>query len=288
MSEHMLSGNGLMGDCVNCRRLLVSDVRVLFAAGNERDGLSKAAISPLSDVWKQEILHRLTYENREAVFANREREREYARAVEEATAKEREEKTASRLERMGRVYLNDPSPVLEYYELRPDWKRFRDLLLRENIEYFFHITDRSNIHSIRQSNGLHSKSNMTRYGIRPTMFASSESSREIDAQKGMGDYVHLSFRADLPMMYIAAQEGRITDPVTLRIDARIVYASKTLFADRNATDNHARVGQNLYDLEKINFPVLMKSRWSSEEEKKICQAEVLVLTSIPLKFIKLA
>ena len=89
-------------------------------------------------------------------------------------------------------------------------------------------------------------------------------------------------------MYIAAQEGRITDPVTLRIDARIVYASKTLFADRNATDNHARVGQNLYDLEKINFPVLMKSRWSSEEEKKICQAEVLVPTSIPLKFIKLA
>src|SRR3989338_8092792 len=233
-SEHMFNGNGFMGVCVNCRRLLVGDVKVLLAAGNERDALSRVATSSLSDVWKQEILHRLSYENREAIYAHREREREYARITEESVTKEHEEKIALHLKRVGSEHLNDPSSIREYYELRQDWKRFRDVLVRENIQYLFHFTDHSNIQSIQRSGGLHSKANMARLGIRPAMFSSSQSSREEDALRGTNDYVHLSFRPGLPMMYVATQQGRITHPVTLRIDARIVYARKTLFADRNA------------------------------------------------------
>src|SRR5213078_3991767 len=76
--------------------------------------------------------------------------------------------------------------------------------------------DSANVDSI-QKNGLMSASNLIKQEISSTM-NSSEGSRQMDASAGLENYVRLSFCSHNPMLYVAVEEKRITNPVILEVN----------------------------------------------------------------------
>jgi hypothetical protein len=165
------------------------------------------------------------------------------------------------------------------YIPRNDWKSFEKIRTREKLYWLIHITDRQNIESIKHYGGIFSKQAMNEYNIKPYKYASDDLSRELDEYKGLLDYIHLSIKPS-PMMYKAN-----INPVTILIDSRFIFAKETMFSDKNSTDNNAIIGHSFEDFERINFSIA-KSKWNTEPEKKLFQAEILIKHYIPIEFIK--
>lgn len=90
------------------------------------------------------------------------------------------------------------------------------------------------------------------------------------------------------MMYVAMNDGRISNPVLLEIDPQVIYWNDSKYADRNATKNGANVGGSLDDFKAIHFSAVkaLKHFDLDEDEQKFYQAEVLVKNFIPLEYIK--
>lgn len=109
----------------------------------------------------------------------------------------------------------------------------------------------------------------------------------MDWEKNLGNYVRLSFTKDHPMMYVAKNEGRITDPIILEINLSIANLAETLFSDRNATKREVRIIPGLGGAQNIHFPTVLQPNQFCvpDEEKAFYQAEVLVLEKIPLELI---
>ena len=53
-------------------------------------------------------------------------------------------------------------------------------------------------------------------------------SRSLDARDGLQHYVRVSFVKDHPMMFVAMNEQRISNPVVLEIDLRL-YGGRTVY-----------------------------------------------------------
>lgn len=89
------------------------------------------------------------------------------------------------------------------------------------------------------------------------------------------------------MMYVAMNEGRISNPVLLEIDPEVIYDENARYADRNATRNGAKIGGTLNDFKQIHFQtVKAKKHFDLDaDEQPFYQAEILVKNSIPLKYI---
>ena len=113
-------------------------------------------------------------------------------------------------------------------------------LLRQNgITRLYHFTDRANIQSIIDNGGLYSWKACDNKGISVKRPGGSATSRSLDQYRGLENYVRLSFTRNHPMMYVAQNDGRISNPVILEIDLSVVNLATTKFSDRNATKNSA-------------------------------------------------
>lgn len=90
------------------------------------------------------------------------------------------------------------------------------------------------------------------------------------------------------MMYVAMNEGRISNPVLLEIDLQVIYWKDSKYADRNATKNGAQVGNGIDDFKAIHFSAVKAKKHFDldDDEQKFYQAEVLVKNFIPLEYIK--
>ena len=89
------------------------------------------------------------------------------------------------------------------------------------------------------------------------------------------------------MMYVAMNDGRISNPVILKIDLEVVWWEGTQYADRNAAKNGAHFGGTIDDLKAIHFDAV-KARTHFDlpvDEQPFFQAEVLVKNFIPLRYI---
>lgn len=167
---------------------------------------------------------------------------------------------------------------------REDWTRFQAVLDRYNITKLYHFTDRENLESIITNGGLYSWSDCEEKGIQIKRPGGSPLSRQLDIIKDIQSYVRLSFTREHPMMYVAMNDGRISNPVILEIDPAIIAQTTTLFADKNATRNGALIGDTFEDFCRIHFPTVKARKHFdvSEEEQPYYQAEVLVKNTIPL------
>lgn len=89
------------------------------------------------------------------------------------------------------------------------------------------------------------------------------------------------------MMYLAMQEGRISNPVILEIDIEAIGWEGTLYSDRNATRNDAQRGESLDDFKRIHFnSVTARNHFDlDDEEQPFFQAEVMVKSFLPLQYI---
>lgn len=167
---------------------------------------------------------------------------------------------------------------------RLNYLSFKEILDYHGIKKLYHFTDRENLKSIIENGGLYSWADCEAKGITIPRPGGGDLSRSLDSRGSLQNYVRASFTTEHPMMYVAMNEGRITNPVILEIDPEVIYDSETKFADRNATRTGANVGDTFDDFKKIHFSsVKAKKHFDLEvEEQPFFQAEVLVKNFIPL------
>lgn len=172
-------------------------------------------------------------------------------------------------------------------EKKTNWQEFKTILEQQGITKLYHFTDRDNLESIIQNGGLYSWADCEEKGIQIQKPGGSQSSRSLDFRDNLQHFVRVSFVTQHPMMYVAMNDGRISNPVILEIDPEVAYWSYAQYADRNATKNGAKVGEEIDDFNRINFGALKVNKHFDlpEEEQMFYQAEVLVKNFIPLKYI---
>ena len=165
---------------------------------------------------------------------------------------------------------------------------YKDVLRKNNITSLYHFTDRDNLESIIQNGGLYSWHDCDCKGIVISKPGGGQLSRSLDSRDGLQSFVRVSFTKQHPMMYVAMNDGRITNPVILEIDPEVIYWQGTRYANMNATRNGANVGGELEDFEAIHFNSVKAFNHFQLDvsEQPYFQAEVLVKNFIPLKYIR--
>lgn len=169
-----------------------------------------------------------------------------------------------------------------------NYDEFKKLIEQHHITTLYHFTDRENLESIIKNGGLYSWADCEQKGINISKPGGSMSSRDLDRRDNLQNFVRVSFVREHPMMYVAMNDGRISNPVVLEIDPEVIYWQDSLYADRNATKNGAHVGSSIDDFSQLHFNSFKAKKHFDldADEQKFYQAEVLVKNHIPLQFIK--
>lgn len=156
----------------------------------------------------------------------------------------------------------------------------KNKLAEYGITSVYHFTDKSNLKSI-QENGLQSLFNIEEESIDVSHFGANDFSHQLDRQKGLDDYIHLSFIKDHPMLHSAIARGSIINPVWLEIDISVLLEDETLFCDEVANARNAHLFKKKHLLKSIDFDGMIyeKDFWVRKDIRK---AEILVYDHIPL------
>ena len=168
-----------------------------------------------------------------------------------------------------------------------NWQEYAQILENNGITKLYHFTDRDNLESIIKNGGLYSWADCRDKGITIAKPGGSQQSRSLDTRDGLEHFVRLCFTKQHPMMYVAMNDGRISNPIILEIDPVVACWEGAKYADRNATKNGANVGESLADFKRIHFQSVKARKHFDlpEEEQMFYQAEILVKNFIPLKCI---
>lgn len=177
-------------------------------------------------------------------------------------------------------------------EINPDiakkieYKNIIPYLDFRNIECFYHFTERRNLKSILQSGGLMSFQELRNRQIN-VIHVSNDLSWELDAKKGLSNYIRLAFVKNHPMFWKAKYEMNF-ELIWIQIDREIATWENTKFTDKNATDKNVKLGHDLGFLKTIDYDAIHKSKDGyntlHEEEKRHAQSEILVEQFIPKKY----
>ncbi|WP_156394377.1 DarT ssDNA thymidine ADP-ribosyltransferase family protein [Mesorhizobium sp. Root172] len=161
----------------------------------------------------------------------------------------------------------------------------------EKVPLLYHFTDRRNLPVIKEMGGLYPLAQLDQKKVKVPAPGGNEWSRDADALKGMGNYVHLCFRSTHPMEYVARQDGRITDTIFLQIHPSVMQFMGVRFT--NDVANKAGVESvAIGEAEPlIDFEILYtRTDWKDPAIKaRLTQAEkyeVLVPHVIPLGLIR--
>ena len=170
---------------------------------------------------------------------------------------------------------------------RSNWKEFETILKNHGIKKLYHFTDRDNLESIIRHGGLYSWADCAEKGIKIPKPGGGNLSRQLDERDGLQHYVRVCFTTQHPMMYVAMNDGRISNPVILEIDPEVIYDTQSRYADMNATRTGAHLGGNIDDFNRIHFGSVKAHKHFDLDagEQPYFQAEVLVKNFIPLKYI---
>ena len=123
---------------------------------------------------------------------------------------------------------------------RSNWEDFKNILEQNHITKLYHFTDRDNLENIIKNGGLYSWKDCEERGInipKPGGGGPGSPSWSLDKRDNLEHYVRVSFTMNHPMMYVAMNEDRISNPVILEIDPEVIYDENTKYADRNAVRN---------------------------------------------------
>lgn len=159
----------------------------------------------------------------------------------------------------------------------------------DKIPLLYHFTDRRNLESIRLNNGLHPYRDLVKQKIVIPAPGGNQWSHDADEMFGVDRYVHLCFRSQHPMEYVARQDGRITDSIFLQIHPSVLQIPGVLFT--NDVSNKSGVTPVAITDAVIDYEVLYtRTDWSDpliqQRLKQIEKYEVLVPCFIPLSHIR--
>lgn len=252
-------------------------------------------LNELEKELEQEELARLAEERRRKEEEDRERKQaeELARKEQErkdrqvrerreAEARKRAEEARKKVdaERAERQRLESLSS-----DLKEDWQDFKRVLDVNGVRYFYHFTDDRNILSIKRRGGLLSWYYCQEHHIDIPCPGGDYGSRELDKKYELQDYVRLSFCDDHPMKHRLEQSGSEMRVLKIKID--VAFIKDTQFSDMNATDKRHTHGKQLRHLQMVDFDATKKHFLRKDDPKfKPHQAEVMVKTFIPLKYIE--
>lgn len=226
---------------------------------------------------RAEAIERKRQEEEAKRLQEEQEKRERARKYQEGLlAKEKEQQEElKRLKELSSTLKTDASEII-------------NLLKNNSVKYLYHFTDESNIPLIKSRNGLYSWSYLLSHNWKIPCPGGNDRSRGFDRDKGLEDYVRLSFCTSHPMAHRIFQEsGRKAKLVLLKIKLDVAVFESTLFSNINATDKNAIIGDD-YDFinENIDFEATsLDWCWGSDPRHKKRQAEIMVKTYIPLKYI---
>lgn len=226
---------------------------------------------------RAEALERQRQEEEARKLREQEERRERARKFEE----ELREKEKAQQQEINR--LNGLSSTL-----KSDAQEIVNFLHNNGIYYLYHFTESSNIPLIKSRKGLYSWSYLLSHDMKIPSPSGNDTSRGLDRDKGLEDYVRLSLCKSHPMAYRIHQEseGR-ANLVLLKIKLDVTMFESTRFSNVNATDKRAKIGSDLEFIEEnLDFEAIaLDWCWGSDPRHKLRQAEVMVKTFIPSKYI---
>lgn len=168
-----------------------------------------------------------------------------------------------------------------------NWQEFKNVIEEKGIKKLYHFTDRDNLESIIKNGGLYSWADCDKKGISILKPGGGNLSRSLDARDGLQHYVRVSFVKDHPMMFVAMNEQRISNPVVLEIDPEVVWWQDSLYCNKNVTRNDASYGGSVEHFKQVHFDTVLKNRYFdlAEEERPFYNAEVMVKNFIPIQYI---
>ncbi|MCQ2335928.1 MAG: DUF4433 domain-containing protein [Paludibacteraceae bacterium] len=167
---------------------------------------------------------------------------------------------------------------------KTDAERILLYLKNKNINCFYHFTDKRNLSSIISNGGLFSWQFCSSNSITIEKPGGDKLSHDLDKKYGLSDYIRLSFCDDHPMAFRLLAGG--CNLILLKISPIVATLNSTLFSDINATDTNHITGDDYEFLKNIDLEATQKHYLSADSIFfKQHQAEVLVKTFIPLKYI---
>lgn len=173
--------------------------------------------------------------------------------------------------------LHDIAIKARNYQFKDDFLEIYKTLKANSIDRLYHFTDISNLKSILDHGAILSNNYLTNNRV-SAKYSSSETSREMDMRAGLGEFVHLSFVRNHPMMFVAHNAGRIRRPVIIEIDPTIALMPHAIFTNMNALKtSSSRGGSNAF-LKTIRFDIIKRKNYFDlmQHERPYYQAEVLV------------
>jgi len=213
---------------------------------------------------------------------------EEARREEEKQGREQAEVIQKQQEEAKKKKEEDKKQELQrVLAKRSNWQEFAQVLQANDIPTLYHFTDKANIDYIKRYGGLFSWQHLRKTGLEVPYEGGGSLSKDLDRRYGLQDFVRVCFTENHPMMYVARNEGRIPNPIILKINTEVCEFQNTKFANMNATRNGHSCGNSLADLQRIKFDVVRQRTHFdlSEQDKPYYQAEVLVKTWIPIEYI---
>ena len=164
------------------------------------------------------------------------------------------------------------------------------ILTKYKFDGVWHFTDRSNLELIKKHHGLLSLGEAERRGIEIPMLGGNDWSHDADKMKGVHEYVHLAFVDDHPMLFRAKQNGRIPNPIWLKIKSSILLEEGVRFCPDVSNKSGVPILTAEEAKEQIDFEVLFTYMdWRDPEIQKRRQAaiksEILIPKFIPIEHI---
>ena len=156
------------------------------------------------------------------------------------------------------------------------------------ITSIWHFTDMSNLESIKKY-GVLSLRNLIYNRIDVSCYGANELSHQLDMSKGLDQFVHLSFIKEHPMQYVKTRNREIPNPVWLEIDAAVLFKQRSVFSDKVANKNGAKIYGNIHDLAKyIDLDVLWsRTDWRDpkiqQRRKNAKYGEIMIQDKIEIK-----
>jgi hypothetical protein len=165
------------------------------------------------------------------------------------------------------------------------------IIKKYNIDTIWHFTDKSNLESIIQNNGLFSLGELERRGIDIPSPGGNDWSHDADKVKGLHEYVHLAFIRNHPMLFRAKQDERIPNPVWLGIEADIILEKNVRFCSDVSNKSGVAILSAEDAKAQVDFEVLFERLdWRDTQIKKRRQdaekSEILVPGFVAIDKIK--
>jgi len=166
--------------------------------------------------------------------------------------------------------------------------KMKTILEKYKINAFWHFTDKSNLELIKEHKGLLSLGELERKGINVPISGGNQWSHDADKIKGVQEYVHLAFIQEHPMLYIAKQEGRIPNPVWLKIDSSVILKKGVCFTSDVSNKTEVSTLQPEEAKETIDFDVLFtRTDWTNPEiqvrRQNAKKSEILIPNFVPIE-----